>query len=96
MIRVIDIAARRVAYRYGKPGVSGAGPNRLWNPDDARMLDSGAIVTADIKNQRILLIGSGAHRPTKQWGDITTATTTRHGTTALPTGSSPWALGASW
>jgi hypothetical protein len=70
VVRVIDIAGHRIVYRYGKPGVYGDGPNRLWNPDDAVMLPNGSIVTADIKNQRILLIGKGMHHPLRHWGDV--------------------------
>lgn len=68
VIRVIDVATHRVVYQYGKPGVAGSGPNRLWNPDDAMMLPGGDILTADIKNQRILLIGAGKHTILRQWG----------------------------
>ena len=68
VIRIIDIARHRITYTYGKPGVPGQGPNRVWNPDDAVILPDGAILTADIKNQRILLIGRGAHRPSKSFG----------------------------
>ncbi|MGH3499210.1 MAG: PQQ-binding-like beta-propeller repeat protein [Nocardioidaceae bacterium] len=71
VIRVIDIATHKITYQYGKPGVHGTGPNRLWNPDDAIMLKDGSIVTADIKNQRLLHIAKGAHRPSQVWGQIT-------------------------
>ena len=70
VIRVIDVARHRIVYTYGKPGVPGSGPNRLWNPDDAIALPNGDIVTADIKNQRILLIRHGRHRPARHWGDV--------------------------
>jgi len=70
VVRVIDIARHRIVYSYGKPGVPGDGPNRLWNPDDAVMLPNGSILTADIKNQRILLIGKGLHHPQRHWGDV--------------------------
>lgn len=69
VIRVIDVASHRIVYEYGKPGVHGTAPNRVWNPDDAIMLPNGDIITADIKNQRILLIGKGQHAPLKEWGD---------------------------
>lgn len=68
VIRVIDVATHRIVYEYGKPGVHGSAPNRVWNPDDAIMLPDGDLITADIKNQRILLIGKGQHAPLKQWG----------------------------
>jgi hypothetical protein len=68
VIRVIDIARHAIVYQYGVPGVPGSGPNRLWNPDDALMLPDGSILTADIKNQRILRIVPGQHTATQQWG----------------------------
>ncbi|TWP35687.1 hypothetical protein [Leekyejoonella antrihumi] len=71
VIRVIDIATHKITYEYGKPGVHGTGPDRVWNPDDAIMLKDGSIVTADIKNQRLLHIAKGAHRPSQVWGGIT-------------------------
>lgn len=70
VIRVIDVASHRIVYTYGKPGVHGEGPNRLWNPDDAVLLPDGRIVTADIKSQRVLVIGPHAHRPAKHWGNV--------------------------
>lgn len=69
VVRVIDVARHRIVYRYGRPGVPGSGPNRLWNPDDAVMLPGGSLLMADIKNQRLLLIGKGSHRPRRHWGD---------------------------
>lgn len=71
LIRVVDIATHKITYQYGKPGVHGTGPNRLWNPDDAIMLNDGSIVTADIKNQRLLRIAKGSHQPSQVWGQIT-------------------------
>jgi hypothetical protein len=69
VIRVIDVARHAIVYQYGEPGAHGSGPNRLWNPDDAIMLPDGNILTADIKNQRILLIGHGQHTVLRQWGE---------------------------
>ena len=60
-----------ILYRYGKPGVPGSGPNRLWNPDDAIVLPGGWILTADIKNCRLLLIKIGQHRPGRIYGTTT-------------------------
>ncbi|MGH3414146.1 MAG: hypothetical protein ACRDPH_13810 [Marmoricola sp.] len=70
VIRLVDVRHHRIVYRYGKPGVPGHGPDRVWNPDDAIMLPGGRIVTADIKNQRLLLIGRHGHRPLRHWGDV--------------------------
>ncbi len=70
-ISVIDVAKRRIVYRYGTPGSPGSGPNQLWNPDDAMLLPGDWILTADIKNCRVLLIKLGAHRPQRVYGDTT-------------------------
>ncbi len=72
-LSVIDAARRRIVYRYGTPGVPGSGPNQLWNPDDAMLLPGGSILTADIKNCRLLLIAPGRHRPARIYGATTQA-----------------------
>jgi len=94
VISVIDIASHRIVYRYGTPGVHGMGSNQLWNPDDAIVLPGGAILTADIKNCRILLIASGAHTPWRVIGQSTHAC--RHappGRWGSPNGAFPMANG---
>jgi len=68
VISVISVARHRIVYRYGKPGVPGAGPNRLSNPDDAMMLPGGHIVVSDIRNCRVLLLAPPAHRPLRVIG----------------------------
>ncbi|MGH3473134.1 MAG: hypothetical protein ACRDPG_13950 [Nocardioidaceae bacterium] len=70
VIRVIDVVRQAIIYHYGKPGVSGDGRNRVWNPDDAIMLPNHDIVTADIKNERLLLIREGRHDYLRHWGDV--------------------------
>ena len=67
-ISVIDVAHRRIVYRYGLPGAPGSAPNRLSNPDDAMLLPGGWIITADIKNCRLLLLTVGSHRPARVYG----------------------------
>jgi len=71
VISVIDIATHRITYRYGQPGVPGGGPGHLNNPDDAMIAPNGRIVTADIKNCRILTIAPPAHRPLHILGQTT-------------------------
>jgi hypothetical protein len=71
VLSVIDIATHRIVYRYGVPGVPGNGPNHLWNPDDAMLFRGGWILIADIKNCRLLLIKTGAHRPRRVYGATT-------------------------
>lgn len=73
VISVINVAKRRIVYRYGVPGHPGSGPNHLSNPDDAMVLPGGRIVTADIKNCRLLVIAPPAHRPQRIIGRTTSA-----------------------
>jgi DNA-binding beta-propeller fold protein YncE len=67
-ISVIDPRSHRITYRYGVPGVPGSGPDHLYNPDDAMMLAGGAIVSADIKNCRLLVLRPPSHMPQRQLG----------------------------
>ncbi|HET9115671.1 MAG TPA: hypothetical protein VFN33_06215 [Gaiellaceae bacterium] len=67
-VSVVDIAAGRIVYRYGRIGAPGAGPNQLSNPDDAMMLPNGSILVADIKNCRLVLLRPPSHRPVSTSG----------------------------
>jgi hypothetical protein len=68
-ISVIDFAADRIVYRYGHPGVPGSEPGYVHNPDDAMLMPSGDLLSADIKNCRVLVIRPPAHRPLLQLGE---------------------------
>ena len=73
VISVISLAAGKITYRYGVPGVPGAGPNHLFNPDDAMLTPAGAIILADIKNCRLVIITPPAHAVTRVIGQTTNA-----------------------
>ncbi len=82
VITVIDIATRKIVWRYGHPGVPGSAPGYVWNPDDAMILPAGTVISADIKNCRLIqippagvavswqqgTIGSCTHNPPAQYG----------------------------
>jgi hypothetical protein len=68
VISVIDVARPRIVYRYGHAGVSGSEDGYLHNPDDALLMPSGEILTADIMNCRLLVIRPPQHRPLRQLG----------------------------
>jgi len=68
VISVIDIAKHRIVYRYGHPGTPGSGPNFVDNPDDAFLFPHGNIVSADIKNCRIIMVDHWSHRPSRVFG----------------------------
>jgi hypothetical protein len=65
VISVINIATHRISYRYGTPGVPGSGANHVSNPDDAMLLPGRDMLSADIKNCRIILVRPPAHRPAR-------------------------------
>jgi hypothetical protein len=71
VVSVISVAAARIVYRYGVPGVPGAGPDHLFNPDDAMLTPDGVLLAADIKNCRIVLITPPAHALTRAIGQGT-------------------------
>jgi len=73
VISVISLAANRIIYRYGVPGVPGAGPDHLFNPDDAMLTPAGILISADIKNCRIVIITPPAHTLTRVIGQTTNA-----------------------
>jgi hypothetical protein len=68
-ISVIDVRHHRISYRYGVPGIPGATANHLYNPDDAMALPGGKILTADIKNCRLLVLRAPSHVPLRQLGE---------------------------
>lgn len=73
VVTLIDIASRRIVWRYGTPGTPGSGPNHLSNPDDAIVLPDGHVLTADIKNCRLLLLRRGSDSPDRVYGTTTQA-----------------------
>ena len=73
VISVISVAAGKIVYRYGVPGVPGSGPGHLFNPDDAMLTPAGLIVSADIKNCRLVVITPPAHTLTRVIGQTTNA-----------------------
>lgn len=73
VVTLIDVASRKILWRYGTPGVPGDSPNHLSNPDDAVVLPNGDVLTADIKNCRILLIAPHTQTPARVYGATTSA-----------------------
>lgn len=68
VISLIDMRSGRIVYRYGHPGVPGSGPGYVDNPDDAMMLDNGRIISADIKNCRLIELKPQLHHTIGQMG----------------------------
>jgi outer membrane protein assembly factor BamB len=68
VISVIDTATHKFTYRYGHPGVPGSTPGYVYNPDDAIQLRNGTIISADIKNCRLIQLRPPANNLTAQMG----------------------------
>jgi DNA-binding beta-propeller fold protein YncE len=68
VVSLIDVASRRIAWRYGTMGAPGSSANRLAHPDDALLLPDGSILLADIENCRLLLLHPPSHRPVRAIG----------------------------
>jgi len=68
VISVIDTVTHRIIRRYGHPGVPGHAAGSVHNPDDAMLLPNGDLLTADIRNCRVLVIPPGADRPSRMYG----------------------------
>src|SRR5450432_2587843 len=67
-IRIIDVATHRIVGSYGHPGIHGAAPGYVWNPDDAMMLANGDLVSADIKNCRVIVMSPSQQTVVRQLG----------------------------
>jgi hypothetical protein len=68
VISVVSVTPPRIVFRYGHPGVPGSEPGYLHNPDDAMLTPGGAIIAADIKNCRLIVIRPPAHQLAQQLG----------------------------
>ncbi len=55
----IGYPSGKLLWQYGHPGVPGALPGYLDQPDDAYLLKSGVVTVADASNNRILFISPG-------------------------------------
>jgi len=67
-IHLVDYEKRELTWTYGTPDYRGSGANLLNYPDDAHFLADGKVVTADIRNCRILIIDPKTNAVTTQWG----------------------------
>lgn len=70
VIRLVSVAQHRILWTYGTPGVPGAGPNQLWNPDDAMEQPDGNVIAADIKNCRVVILKPGQQEPLRVYGTV--------------------------
>ncbi len=71
VISEISLRTGHIVWRYGDPGVPGSAPGYLSNPDDAMLLPNGNVITADIKNCRLLYLAKGSVLPLHVYGTTT-------------------------
>jgi hypothetical protein len=67
-ISIVDVATRRVVWRYGTFNSPGSSRSHLDHPDDAMLVPGGAVVGADIENCRLIELQPPAHRLVRALG----------------------------
>ena len=67
-IHMIDYEQRALVWSFGLPDVRGSAPGLFNYPDDTHLLADGKVVTADIRNCRILFIDPDKQSVVDQWG----------------------------
>jgi outer membrane protein assembly factor BamB len=68
-IHGVDYEQRALIWTYGVPDVKGAKPGYLNYPDDAHLLADGKVMTADIRNCRILFVDRESLAIAARWGE---------------------------
>ena len=92
-IHIIDYASREIAWSYGAPDTRGSRPRNFNFPDDAHLLADGTVVTADIRNCRIMFIDRDQATLKQQWGQPGTCRHDPPHFLNLPNGVTPLANG---
>jgi DNA-binding beta-propeller fold protein YncE len=67
-IHIVDYEQKALTWTYGTPDFRGKAPGFLNYPDDAHLLADGKVITADIRNCRILIIDPKDNSIATQWG----------------------------
>jgi DNA-binding beta-propeller fold protein YncE len=93
VISLVDVTRPRIVFRYGHPGVPGSEPGFLHNPDDALLTPGGALLAADIKNCRLVVIRPPAHLVAHQLGETGNCTHALGVSYGSPNGAFPMANG---
>lgn len=88
-IHIIDYDKRQLEWSYGAADTKGSGEGFFSFPDDAHLLADGTILTADIRNCRILFIDSKTANVIDQWGQPGSCRHDPPKFLDLPNGSTP-------
>jgi len=92
-IHGIDYEKRQLIWTYGVPDVKGSKPGYLNYPDDAHLLADGKVMTADIRNCRILFVDRESLKIAAQWGRPGQCKHDPPRTLDYPNGATPMANG---
>ncbi len=88
-IHIVDYETRQLAWSYGIPDTRGSGAGYFNYPDDAHLLADGTVLSADIRNCRIVFIDPKDSRILQQWGEPGTCRHDPPRYLDLPNGSTP-------
>ncbi len=88
-IHIVDYAKRALLWTYGVSNFKGSGPGYFNFPDDAHLLANGEVLSADIRNCRVLFIDPATARVIKQWGQPGTCRHDPPRYLDLPNGTTP-------
>ena len=92
-IHGVDYEKRELFWTYGVPDVKGRKPGYLNYPDDAHLLADGKVMTADIRNCRILFVDRETLQIAAQWGTPGRCKHDPPRALAYPNGATPLANG---
>lgn len=67
-IHIIDYDRRQIEWTYGVSDAHGSGPGYFNFPDDSHLLADGSVLTADIRNCRVMFIDPKTSKVLQQWG----------------------------
>jgi hypothetical protein len=92
-IHGVDYEKRELFWAYGVPDVRGSKSGYLNFPDDAHLLADGKVMTADIRNCRILFVDRETLKIAAQWGKPGQCKHEPPNLLAFPNGATPLANG---
>jgi DNA-binding beta-propeller fold protein YncE len=88
-LHIVDYEKRQIVWTYGAPDVRGSAPGYLNYPDDAHILADGKMLTADIRNCRVLIIDPATSTVATQWGQPGKCTHDPPHALGMPNGATP-------
>jgi DNA-binding beta-propeller fold protein YncE len=88
-IHFVDYEKRELSWSFGAPDTKGVAHGYFNFPDDAHLMADGTVVTADIRNCRVLFIDPAKSVVTGQWGTDGRCKHAPPALLAFPNGTTP-------